>query len=111
MPRVSATDLQAAQQDQHSEAFGSSIQPQGVTEDRSHDTAGDDRVGEATTEPAPKPETPLETIQRAITQLEQTRTWALAKADAMEERIAAVGGEPSAAVKEAIAKLRGLAGA
>lgn len=93
MPRVSATDLQAAQQDQHSEAFGSSVYPE----------------GEKAPEP-PKPETPLETIQRAITQLEQTRTWALAKADAMEERIAAVGGEPSAAVKEAIEKLRGLAG-
>lgn len=70
-----------------------------------------DQATQAEPQAAPIPETPLESLQRAITQLEQTRTWALAKARATEDRIAAVGGDPSVAVKEAIAKLRGLAGA
>lgn len=52
------------------------------------------------------PEPPLEAIERLQLAIDNTKTTAAAKADAIESRIAAVGGEPSAAVREALEKLR-----
>lgn len=58
---------------------------------------------------APQPETPLELMQRALTHVTNTKIWALAKAESVESRIVAAGGEPSAQMAEAIAAVRAAA--
>jgi hypothetical protein len=54
-------------------------------------------------------ESPLELMQRALTHVVNTKAWALAKAETIENRITAAGGEPNAQMAEAIAAIRAAA--
>lgn len=88
MPREKTTEEQAAAEDQTSEAFGASAQP---VED-------------------PKPETALETIQRAQLTLDNAIAFARAKADAAVARVESVGGVLSKDMQAAVDKLRATIG-
>ncbi|MBS0453961.1 MAG: hypothetical protein JSS14_21885 [Proteobacteria bacterium] len=52
------------------------------------------------------PDTPLDFVRNATAQLKNQKAWALAKADSVEQRITAVGGDVPAELAEAIGELR-----
>lgn len=81
--------------------FGSSLDPDGGNTSLDNEVAGAAEV-----EPAPKPETALETIQRAQDYLDNALTFARTKCDAAVEKVEAAGGVLSPAMQEAVDKLR-----
>ena len=62
---------------------------------------------EATTE---KPVTPLEQVRSMTESVRKSKAWAIAKAETIETKITAAGGEVGADLKAALADLRTVAG-
>jgi hypothetical protein len=56
-----------------------------------------------------KPESPADLMRRVLGTVQNTKAWALAKADTVERRIAEAGGEPAPDLKQALAELRAAA--
>lgn len=53
-----------------------------------------------------KPETPLEAIERMVVHVQNTKKWAMAKADTRVNAIEGSGGEIPAAMADALGRLR-----